>query len=88
MYQIKYSRIFDDTELTKENKTSDKETELIGSKNNKDLLYDPLSRYMEFCKISAKNFEADILQNYSSGILYVYRVIVTCDYFSHYPVIY
>ncbi|XP_018353644.1 PREDICTED: uncharacterized protein LOC108755241 [Trachymyrmex septentrionalis] len=60
------TEIFDDTELTKENKTSDKETELIGSKNNKDLLYDPLSRYMEFCKISAKNFEADILQNYSS----------------------
>ncbi|EGI68224.1 hypothetical protein G5I_03320, partial [Acromyrmex echinatior] len=59
-------RIFDDTDLTKENKTSDKKTELIGSKNNKDLLCDPLSRYMEFCKISAKNFEADILQNYSS----------------------
>ncbi|KYN11532.1 hypothetical protein ALC57_16316 [Trachymyrmex cornetzi] len=59
-------RIFDDTNLTKENKTSDKETELIDSKNNKDLLCDPKSRYMEFCKISAKNFEADILQNYSS----------------------
>ncbi|XP_011050423.1 PREDICTED: uncharacterized protein LOC105143670 [Acromyrmex echinatior] len=60
------TEIFDDTDLTKENKTSDKKTELIGSKNNKDLLCDPLSRYMEFCKISAKNFEADILQNYSS----------------------
>ncbi|XP_018048091.1 PREDICTED: uncharacterized protein LOC108687020 [Atta colombica] len=60
------TEIFDDTDLTKENKTSNKETELIGSKNNKDLLCDPLSRYMEFCKISAKNFETDILQNYSS----------------------
>ncbi|KYQ52638.1 hypothetical protein ALC60_08247 [Trachymyrmex zeteki] len=61
----KRQRIFHDTDLIKENKTSDKETELIGSKN-KDLLCDPLNRYMEFCKISAKNFEADILQNYPS----------------------
>ncbi|KYN04596.1 hypothetical protein ALC62_04587 [Cyphomyrmex costatus] len=52
------TEIFDDTDLTNEKKT-----------NDKDLLCDPLSRYMEFCKISAKNFEADVLPNYPSDPL-------------------
>ncbi|KAL0104313.1 hypothetical protein PUN28_017206 [Cardiocondyla obscurior] len=60
-------QIFDDSDVVKENK---KETEQLHSKNSKNSSCDPLSCYTEFCKrISAENFESDILPNFPTDPL-------------------
>ncbi|XP_012523600.1 uncharacterized protein LOC105829369 isoform X2 [Monomorium pharaonis] len=61
------TQIFDNTDLVKENEANKKGTKQMCSKNSKNLSYDPLSHYMEFCRvISAENFEEDILPNFQS----------------------
>ncbi|XP_011166997.1 uncharacterized protein LOC105200895 isoform X2 [Solenopsis invicta] len=63
------TQTFNNTDLTKENKFNEKDAKQTCSKSSKDLFCDPLSRYMEFCRIiSAKNFEVDILPNHPDPV--------------------
>ncbi|XP_071565576.1 uncharacterized protein [Temnothorax nylanderi] len=56
-------QIFDNIDLTKENKSNENEAEPTCSKNSKDL--SPLSCYKKFSKMSsAKHFEKDVLPIY------------------------
>lgn len=63
-----FLRVCDNIDQTKDDRVNEKNIEQSCS-NNSENNCDPLTRYMEFCKIiSAENFESNFIQNYQPGM--------------------
>lgn len=71
-----FLRVCDNIDQTKDDRVNEKNIEQSSKSrkeqscsNNSENNCDPLTRYMEFCKIiSAENFESNFIQNYQPGM--------------------